>query len=154
VTHTREVTAHNNGSWEICDKLDGPRGQIHTARLHWLLPDWEYDYIEPQAGANSPVYKILLKSPHGWVGLKIWLENSQQAANTLQAIRFTLARAGETLVGAGKVSPIIGWTSPTYGDKMPALACIVEATQTLPIVINSEWTFPGEGEGNTHLGPD
>jgi hypothetical protein len=46
------------------------------------------------------------------------------------------------LHGSGPASPITGWTSPTYGDKIPALAFIVEVTQTLPIDLKTEWTFP------------
>jgi hypothetical protein len=57
---------------------------------------------------------------------------------------FTLARAGEVLVGSGKVPPIIGWTSPTYGEKVPALACILDITHKLPVEFLSEWILPGE----------
>jgi hypothetical protein len=57
---------------------------------------------------------------------------------------FQLVRAGALLVGSGKIAPINGWTSLTYGDKIPALACIVEVTQDLPLEITSIWSLPGD----------
>ena len=43
VNHSRQVTAHSDGHWEVIDRLEGAPAPIHTARLHWLLPDWEYE---------------------------------------------------------------------------------------------------------------
>jgi hypothetical protein len=43
VTHSRIVASHNDGHWEIVDNLAGSPNRKHTIRLHWLLPDWEYD---------------------------------------------------------------------------------------------------------------
>jgi hypothetical protein len=78
------------------------------------------------------------------VGLKIELTSRHDYEGPQSAINFRLARAGAVLYGTGKVSPITGWTSPTYGDRIPALACIAEVSSVLPIQMKSEWILPGE----------
>ena len=55
-----------------------------------------------------------------------------------------LVRAGELLLGSGEVHPTWGWTSPTYGDKIPALALLVHFQGSLPLQITSEWILPDE----------
>jgi hypothetical protein len=50
-----------------------------------------------------------------------------------QAMSITLIRAGTVLFGTGCI-PITGWTSPTYGDKIPALACIYEIDICYPLI--------------------
>jgi len=130
VTHQRQVTAFQDGHWLVEDSLSGVYHRVHTARLHWLLPDlpWQAD-IAPQH------LRFILSTPKGDVELII------HAETTLQPL---LARAGERLIGSGEVSPTWGWTSPTYGDKIPALALIVHFQGSLPLQITSEWILPHE----------
>ncbi len=45
-----------------------------------------------------------------------------------------IARAGERVYGAGDASPIWGWSSPSYGDKIPALAVRWTVLSSLPVV--------------------
>jgi hypothetical protein len=111
--------------------------------LHWLLPDWEYEPFELSADGEAPAYEVRLFSPHGKIGLKI-SSPSAQWKDKASGISFQLARAGKILHGQGSVSPITGWTSPTYGVKIPALACIFQVTQVLPIELKSEWILPRE----------
>ena len=144
VVHSRKLILHPDGHWEIRDQLDGTPNHNHTARLHWLLPDWEYEVLGPTIEKGYPAYEIRLKSPRGWVRLKMGMMSLHENKLPRQAMKFQLARAGMSLVGTGPVLPITGWTSPTYGDKIPALACIIETNQTLPIELKSEWIFPSE----------
>ena len=78
-------------------------------------------------------------------GTKRFLEH--QAETILQPL---LERAGERLLGGGDhpgstiIQPTWGWTSPTYGDKIPALAVIVPCQGSLPLYITSEWILPYE----------
>jgi len=144
ITHTRKVTAHPDGHWEIIDRLDGAAKNTHSCRLHWLLPDWEYDLRESAADSETPSCVLRIKSPHGWVTLYMGLSRPPDNRTVTNSVKFSLARAGKLLVGTGTVAPIMGWTSPTYGTKIPALACIFEATQPLPIELKSEWILPHE----------
>jgi len=133
LTHQRSVTAYQDGHWVIEDRLlPAPRGPFadqHTARLHWLLPDWDYEL-------DSVGRKIQVKSPYGWIELSV---NCQSPTVSSQ-----LVRAGELLHGGGEISPTWGWVSPTYSQKTPALSFGVTAVGELPLTLISEWRFPGE----------
>ncbi|OGO62120.1 MAG: hypothetical protein A2030_09165 [Chloroflexi bacterium RBG_19FT_COMBO_50_10] len=112
--------------------------------MHWLLPDWEYELISRPEKTNLPGYEIRIHSPFGWVYLKAEASSAAKTIHQVKFHNFQLIRAGELLYGSGAVSPISGWTSPTYGDKIPALACILEISQSLPIELKSEWILPNE----------
>ena len=144
ILHSRKVTTYTDGHWEVIDHLDGPPGSIHSARLHWLLPDWEYEILEVPDKVNFPCFEIRIRSPYGWISLKIGLSSPIENFRKSPTINIQLARAGTLLFGTGTISPITGWTSHTYGDKIPALACILEVSQSLPIELKSEWILPSE----------
>ena len=93
---------------------------------------------------NLPLYEVRLHSPYGWVSLKMGINTHPSNNHTMKALKFQLVRAGKPIYGNGTTFPIYGWTSPTYGDKIPALACILEISQTLPIELKSEWNLPSE----------
>jgi hypothetical protein len=144
VTHSRKVSIKLDGHWEVIDRLDGRVDIMHTARLHWLLPDWDYDIREPSNNSDKLSYEIHIKSPHGWIRLKMEATSKILGNSHKQIMNFQLVRAGKILVGTGTALPISGWTSQTYGEKKPALACSIELSQVLPIEFKSEWFFPGE----------
>jgi hypothetical protein len=144
ILHTRKVTACEDGRWEVIDQLDGASGPIHIARLHWLLPDWEYEIQDGTQLNSLPGYEIRIKSPYGWVSLKAGVTSSSKDSNPIQTNHVQLIRAGTLLYGSGMISPIDGWTSPTYGEKKSALACILEISHSLPIELKSEWILPFE----------
>ena len=56
--------------------------------------------------------------------------------------QFTLVRAGERLAGDLDFPPILGWYSPTYDYKEPALSFIVEVTGLAPLEFSSRWELP------------
>lgn len=143
ITHTRTINTFDDGHWEVIDILEGKQNRSHTAQLHWLLPDWEYELKELVSINGFMTYEIGIRSPHGLVRLKLgeMVKNPQLPQTT----QFQIARAGMLLTGSGSVAPITGWTSPTYGNKMPALACIIQITHELPIELKSEWYFPVDG---------
>ena len=57
---------------------------------------------------------------------------------------FQHIRAGELLAGSGKAAPYMGWVSPTYAQKIPALSWSIQADVPLPFTFTSEWRFPDE----------
>jgi hypothetical protein len=144
VLHSRKVTSYADGHWQVIDYLDGLPGLIHSIRLHWLLPDWEYEILEATDKTKFPWHGIRVHSPYGWASLKMGLSSPPENLHPIPTINFRLARAGTLLLGTGAIPPIIGWTAPTYGDKIPALACILEISQSLPIELKSEWILPSE----------
>jgi 8-oxo-dGTP pyrophosphatase MutT (NUDIX family) len=142
ITHIRTVTTFQDGHWEVEDSLEGSTGQAHSLRLHWLLPDWEYELYDTSQDARFPGYKLTLRSAGCKVTLHSGVMQPDVGNQKTSALEFQLARAGELLVGTGTVPPIAGYYSPTYGVKIPALAYILKVKGYLPIRLKSYWTLP------------
>lgn len=139
ITHQRSLTVDAHQTWRIIDIVTGPvDDQVHEARLHWLLPNWEYQIDERNLTQSVG---IRLRSPQGWISLKIECKDSQ-GSNLPQVFKWGLALAGELLRGAGPILPTWGWISPTYNEKTPALSFFVTLRAALPIYIQSQWDFP------------
>ena len=85
-------------------------------------------------------FEIRLKSPLGWVGLRI-STTSQFPGNDS---RITLVRKGEKIYGEGKTQPFDGWASPTYGVKEPALSLTFEVQSEQSTQFTTEFIFPHE----------
>ncbi len=131
MVHVRSATVHKDDRWVIEDRIqpltDDVQRTTHNVRLHWLLPDWEFEM-------QNTGCRIRIKSPHGWITLSISLPGSSVSPQ--------LVRAGELVHGTGEISPTWGWISPTYGVKQPALSFSVTGVGVLPVTLISEWNFP------------
>ncbi len=124
VIHERCVESLATG-WLVTDQVrpEYDSAQV-TARLHWLLPDW------PWALGGG---RLQLTSPEGdIIALDI------QAAGA----QFTLVRAGERLAGDLDFPPILGWYSPTYDYREPALSFMAEVSGPAPLEFSSRWELP------------
>jgi hypothetical protein len=132
--HTRIVTVHDDDRWQVVDEiLPSPWHKPPlTARLHWLLPDWEWE-IENEESK----FALRLKSPCDWVTLGI----VQESLLAKKEILVSLFRAGEALLGPSAPDPTRGWTSPTYGVKIPALSLSISTESRADIIFHSEFTF-------------
>jgi hypothetical protein len=144
IIHTRRVTINHDGNWVIVDQLIGPADHTHTVRLHWLLPDWQYEIHQAPAATDFPDYRLRILSPYGWITLEMGMVTPASSNQLSQQPQIKLIRAGRLLYGIGEVNPISGWSSPTYGEKIPALACILMVTQSIPIALQSLWILPHE----------
>jgi hypothetical protein len=78
---------------------------------------------------------LRLASPCGPVRLTIHYSDSAHSS-------FSLFRAGELLVGSAVPDSTRGWTSPTYGVKIPALSLAVNAESDSEIVFSTGIAFP------------
>jgi hypothetical protein len=158
VIHQRSVSTHSTGSWIIEDHLfpsqkkhliakqstrqvqDQSGEHLHyRARLHWLLPDWSWELNEDDRELQTI---IRLRSPQGWIVLNIGIESATHAQDENKPPLVQLARAGESLIGYGPISPNSGWVSPTYGYKIPALSLAITVETPLPLKFKSLWEFP------------
>ncbi|MEW6400471.1 MAG: heparinase II/III family protein [Chloroflexota bacterium] len=152
VDYERTVSVMTDESWLISDDLHIKRpGEFHEFRLHWLLPDWEWEIVNRESGAE-----IRLKSPHGWIILVISHSPVLGPPVTEPALRspsavlgslskghsITLIRAGELIYGSGEVLPFEGWISPTYGLKVPALSLALNVRANRKVLFVSQFTFP------------
>jgi len=130
VIHTRTVTQSVGDRWQVEDLLEVKNNgaRLRDFRLHWLFPDWEW--ILDHQGQQV---ELRLKSPLGWMTINI--------ISSLENARITLTRAGERIEGEGMVSPIMGWYSPTYGQKEPALSLTVDVSAAVTTRFTTEFIF-------------
>jgi hypothetical protein len=143
MVHSRTLSTLSTGDWEIADQVTGTSTQSHNIRLHWLVPDLEYEVREPVPPENNS-YLIRLRTPFGRVSLSLGQAACNADIQPIQNTKFCLMRAGQLVYGSGEPDPIAGWVSPTYGTKVPALACVLEITHRLPVELISQWTLPHE----------
>lgn len=128
--HVRQVERLKQ-NWQVRDQIIASRGQDGqptTARLHWLLPDWSWELQETNAGIvlsinNLTCFAVL------------------QLTSSVKPYSFSLVRAGECLAGTGEAMAILGWHSPTYGLKLPALSLSFSIRGILPLEINTAWNL-------------
>jgi hypothetical protein len=109
VTHRRAIVRAGDGAWLVVDDMLG-RG-VHRFRLHWLLPDLEYDLDEG-------VQHLVLHTDQGGYG--VWC-----ACHAEGLARLSLVRGR----GDGTTR---GWQSPYYSVRSPALSLALEAACPVP----------------------
>ena len=143
--HQRSVTAFHDGRWLVEDsllkvgklKVKSPDRSSPTFNLYWLLPDWEWEILEN--GETS--VKIRLRSPWDWVVVEI------QATDGAKLAGVQLVRAGEVMYGLGDAPPFLGWVSPTYAHRLPALSFNVAVAGTPPFSLTTIWHLPTNQDG-------
>ena len=169
IRHTRTVTVFTDEHWQIQDEMlvspslflpvnrRPPRvGPVHQQtglnnpvlrvasplfRLHWLLPDWEWEIVALPEKLKAAGCDLRLCSPHGW--LTVRMTTDLHAAKTDEyAFSIGLVRAGETLFGRVTPAPFEGWFSPTYGVKLPALSLSMALAVPGSASFGTEFIFP------------
>ena len=163
--HQRAVTGFQEGRWQVEDtllkvgrflpclrhlpclrqsrrgsrrgKVEGSERSKSTFNLYWLLPDWKWEIIE---NGESRV-EIRLFSPYGKVGVEIGAGEKASLAGV------QLIRAGQVVYGSGDVPLYMGWVSPTYAQKVPALSLNVAAAGTPPFSLSTTWLLPSDLDG-------
>ncbi|MGD0005831.1 MAG: alginate lyase family protein [Anaerolineaceae bacterium] len=135
ILHCRRLLQIDPLRWHIKDDLlpTRPGQNVHCFTLHWLLPDWPWE----MEGS-----KISLSGPNGKITLVVTLSgDSRQVKMT----GVQLVRGGKAISGSPECPLVLGWYSPTYGQKVPALSlrCFFEGKA--PISIISDWLLsPGK----------
>jgi len=129
VFHRREVNWNVN-RWVVADHLlpTSDTEKAFRVRLHWLLPDWDWQ-IDTQ--------EVRIESPQGEIEIALDVSIGDLAD-------LKLFREGKLIHGSGEDEPILGWASPTYGIKIAALSFVADVQGPLPITMTSTWTFPGK----------
>lgn len=132
---------HHSKIWQVTDRVVATKGHRNARRpyhirLHWLLPDWEWQ-VEEEQSMNCV---LRLKSPLGWItlALQVQLENKMGHLGSVLCIE----RGGRLIYGQGEAHPTHGWISPTYGYKTPALSVSLAVSSVLPVTLISEWRLP------------
>lgn len=127
VLHRRDLIRLGPEQWLVEDTITaaGKAAPPLDLRLHWLLPDAPYT----QNGAE-----LRLTLPAGTVTVRL------SAASPAGApFELALVRAGQALVGPAAESPVLGWFSPTYSVKLPALSLALSIQAALPVRLRTEF---------------
>ena len=126
IIHRRKITLDDRNNTINCeDSLETNHFPVikHTARLHWLLPDWEWTL-------NSNC--LDLKAPFGKV--VIFITNDANKKTDIDLIR-----EGKSLLYRRNANAHLGWYSATYLDKEPALSFCYSIVFDHPLKIKTEW---------------
>jgi len=120
VKHRRMVQCIAEDAWVIVDDLLG--AGAHELRLHWLLPDLPFEVI-----AASPFSAVLSG------------ENVRFRWNVFSSSlgSASVVRGGKNLTGdtPGGDQEMLGWESPTYGKRSPAISLLYRVQAPLPVRI-------------------
>jgi hypothetical protein len=111
VRHERTVMVYDDERWVVEDRLISK--ETHTYRLHWLLPDWEWE-LE----SREQRLELSLLSPYRRMILVLQSNILLSSPKSL----FSIVRAGEIVYSTRDVQPFEGWVSPTYGKNPGAFA--------------------------------
>jgi len=124
--HQRALAWQPPDTWLITDALlpSGHKatGGSHTITLHWLVPFAPWHLIDSAILLDTTVGKVTI-----------------QAYCNLP-LTFSAISAGEYLIGSGKPAPTLGWYSPTYNQKIPAISlCWILVTPVFPITLTTRF---------------
>lgn len=138
ILHRRTVARPAANQWLVTDELllihrswlTSRQSKPRSFTLHWLAPDWPFELTH-----NG----LILQHPSGGTIL-LSVDITQQPAAPKPEASISLVCAGKVLAGTGNLSPALGWFSPTYAQKIPALSFSYTFTaQQLPITLQSNW---------------
>jgi len=125
IKHRRSIVHAGGSLWVVLDELIAPgiSEERHRARLAWNLIDWPWEFDEQS---------LTLQGETGPVRLRV----------TPGMDNFTLYRAGKIVAGGEQPAEdpaVLGWWSPTYGYKEPALTLVSSVEGLLPLRLTSWW---------------
>ncbi len=131
--HRRTVIRAGDRHWGVIDDLLGA-GQ-HQIALSWLLPDLPWSLAEGALNLRTPVGEV-------------------RVVTAPQDNQRWLVRAGNCVSGNKPDGAVetMGWFSPTYALKMPALQYVLRWQAELPLRVQSDWLWAGEDEGQLEIG--
>ena len=124
--HTRTLNQILPEQWQIIDEiipLNTKKGNSQThISLQWLLPDWD------QKISSNAVEFI---APFGRILLSIVDDSKNQNAE------LHLVRAGKNISKGNFTDPLLGWHSPTYSVRKPAISIVYAGEQELPVKLTT-----------------
>ncbi len=98
--------------------------------LHWLLPDWDWR-LEGQT--------LLLQKDSHKITITLSAE-AESAKDAVSAVDVSIIRAGQPLAGK-RENLILGWVSPTYGSKKPAISFSAVFETSADLKVMTVWQF-------------
>jgi hypothetical protein len=125
IKHRRSIVHAGGSLWVVLDELLGSEvsKERHRARLAWNLIDWPWEFDAQSLTLQGEAGPVLLRLTSGMDEI-------------------TLYRAGENVAGGkqpAEDAATLGWWSPTYGYKEPALTLVASVEGLLPLRLTSWW---------------
>ena len=126
--HERTLTQKSGTHWEVIDHVYGMKAAKDPLRLdlHWLVPDFEYEIINQRVCLAAPFGNITVQTRGG------------EGQGLIPPMIF---RAGRSVTQPDIERPLLGWFSPTYGVKHPALSILYAFKQKLPATFKTDIIF-------------
>lgn len=128
--HTRTLVMKPEAGFNVEDTLLNLRQdqKQHLFTLHWLLPDWKWEFKNDIFSLNDGIHLI-----------QIHVHAVKMEGNaSIQSQDISLIRGGKTLSGT-RQDPILGWESDTYAEKHPALSLSYTFQSSGSITIITDW---------------
>ncbi len=124
--HRRSLEWLAPGQWLVVDELLPlrPATGAHQAVLHWLLPDGEWQHEGQRLSLRLPGHLVTVAVD--WA--------TQGVSGAWQRV----IRAGQVLHGPPAEVERLGWVSPTYMSRLPALSFQTGLEFSMPLKIHSK----------------
>lgn len=131
IQHSRSLALQQTDNWLVTDRVTAlrPSSAPCPACLHWLLPDLPWSF---EAG------QLIMRLPTAVLRLNIQAFSDQDQPLELS---FQVIRAGQLLLGSGECPPFLGWVSPTYDARQPAISLRACLAAPLNYTLISRWIF-------------
>jgi len=108
ISHQRSLQWIQPGRWEVTDRLFGKSGK-HSAEVNWITCDG-------QAQLEKNTFSIITE------GIKLSIEVVVEPTKIPVRIQHRIVRAGKLIYGEPPAAENEGWYSPTYLNRIPAIA--------------------------------
>jgi hypothetical protein len=124
ITHHRSVYWVRDAGWMILDKVQGE--EVHDARLHWLLADFQYELSESpfevtlMCGKQRVRFIVVATAPASSAIIRAGKQIDAQSQRQLPNL-------------TARDIQLLGWEAPTYGELRPALSVIYQTRSPLPV---------------------
>lgn len=123
VTHRRTLRWLPAAGWVIVDDLEGA-GE-HDLRLHWLAANLPFQI----SGSSS--FQAAFKTTGGRIRWNIFSSAAGNPAMIRAGKKEPVTASPDP--GADSETSLLGWESPTYGDRRPAISMVYQTRSPLPV---------------------
>ncbi|MCX8025356.1 MAG: heparinase II/III-family protein, partial [Thermanaerothrix sp.] len=138
VVHRRSLVWLGEGQWEVMDEIFAVNRKgltQHQFDLHWLIRDGEWDFDNAQLRMTYPQW-----------GLEMRLRWSLSEGNEeVVPMTVRLIRQGKVVLGPVGDFECLGWYSPTYYYRLPALSLLLTWKDAAPCKIVTLITIERSG---------
>jgi hypothetical protein len=131
--HRRRLSLVKSNTWRVEDfilPLKVSRRPVHVC-LHWLVRDFPWELSQQTLTLSTPYGRCCLVTSIDVEDPKTIIDKEYRQ----------IIRAGKSIVGRGKEDATLGWFSPTYDVKLPAISYLTQIVATPPIRLVSDWSF-------------